>query len=147
MNISFYLVCLPSRLEQPFILSAGEEEEFVCQDLQKNIFNMRKLMCRNKELAFFIFCLILIIVGFIVFVIDYIVGIQYALFEVYIKKILPLLSRISIVFHVIPINSCYPCRRILESSTGIQDRFPGSSFADLFKKSLQINVSPTRQLQ
>ena len=50
-------------------------------------------------------------------------------------------------FHVIPINSCYPCRSVLESSTQFKDCFSRLSLAALFKKSLKINVSPRRQLQ
>ena len=62
------------------------------------------------------------------------------------KNILPLLSRISIVTleKIVP---CHPYKFLLslkESSTQIQDRFPRLLLADLFKKSLQINISPRR---
>ena len=62
------------------------------------------------------------------------------------KKILPLLFRISIVAleKIIPCHPykfLYPCRRVLESSTQIQDCFPRLSLEDLFEKSLQVNVS------
>ena len=62
------------------------------------------------------------------------------------KKNLPLLSRISILAleKIVP---CHPykfysflCRRVLESSTQIQDRLPRLSLSDLLKKPLQINV-------
>ena len=46
------------------------------------------------------------------------------------KKILPLLSRISIVAH----------EKIVSCHTQIQDRFPRLSLADIFKKHLQIIV-------
>ena len=56
----------------------------------------------------------------------------------YLESRLRLLKKL---FHVIPINSSFLCRRVLESSTQIQDRLPRLSLEDLFKKKpLQIKV-------
>ena len=48
---------------------------------------------------------------------------------------------LEIIVHVIPINSCCPCRIILEGSTEVQDQFPRLSLAELLKKSLQIMIA------
>ena len=50
-------------------------------------------------------------------------------------------------FHVIPINSSFLFRRVLESTTQIQDHFLRLQLADLFQKPLQINVGTRVQLQ
>ena len=65
------------------------------------------------------------------------------------KKILSMQSRILILAleKIVPCHnpgiSGFLCRKI-ENSSQIQDRFPRLSLADIFKKSLQVNVSTRR---